>query len=139
MKNKCKKIVLIIILFCVIASLIFIGVMVILNKNRIDIPSNPDATSMDRAVKAIVSIGQDIDGQVFFESEEIAKEYARIIFTEHMDGFEEWIGYGYDVLLTHYPEYGVWVARIETSEVFIGRMDWFVFQDSDGKILRYYY
>ena len=138
MKNKCKKVVLIVILLCVVTGLVFIGSMVALNKYRVAILNNPE-THVNRIVEIVVNIGQDIDGQVFFGTEELAKEYVRVLFTEHVEGFEEWVsaGDGYGILLVHYPEYGVWYASLATPNIFIGRMPQVVFQESDGKILSY--
>jgi len=139
MRSRYKRTILVVVIFFVIAGLIFIGKMVSSENNRINIPDDPTEALLLEIVEMVVIAGQNIGGEIFFGSEEIAKEYARILYTEHFEGFAELNGGGFEITVTHYEEFGVWLARLTTYEFHTVHAPWIVFRDSDGKILMYFY
>lgn len=139
MKYKSKKTTaLIAVLLCVAAALIIFGWMTILDYKRMPIPDNPVEAFIDEFVGQFVDSGyQDIPRQNLIESEDSAKEYARVLWKENYEYYEHW-NENYEIWVKHYKEQGVWIAMWGSlNDEMLTGPPWIIFQDKDGKVIRY--
>ena len=137
MISKFKIIMIAIVSVCIIITLLILVRMVIIEKNRISIPDDPSEAFIDELVGIMVVSDQNLPKKNLFESEDSAKEYARILWQENYEYYEHWNEY-YEIWAKHYKEYGVWLVKWGLpDEPILHGPPWILFQDSDGKVLRY--
>ena len=135
MKSKIKKIMIAIILLSIVATLLFAGINTIANKSRI--PDNPSEAVIDELVGIMVTSSQNLPQKPLIESEDSAREYARVLYQENYKYYEDWNN-NYELWVKHYKKYGVWLVKWgKPDEQILDGPPWILFQDSDGKVLSY--
>ena len=66
-------------------------------------------------------------------SENIAKQYAEILYLENYGEWSEELV----LWVKHHKKYGVWSAVLRADEPYLGGPPIIIFQDTDGKVIWY--
>gem|GEM_PF-1384157 len=139
MNRKLKRISIAVAILCTVAVLVLVlfGETYIL-KNRPTHVSNDFAeASIDKIVESLITSEPNLKKKVLFESEDSAREYARILYKENVEYCDEWSA-SFDIWVKHYEKYGVWFAMFhDVEEQVLDGPPWIIFQDSDGKVIWY--
>ncbi|MCL1981981.1 MAG: hypothetical protein FWG53_02660 [Clostridiales bacterium] len=137
MKDNLKKAIIAMVFFCAIAAAFLVGRTVGLENKRIHVPENASEIALDEIVEIIVNSDQILSKKTLLGSEEIAREYARILYLENMDNFSGWNN-SVGIWVKYYKKYDVWLAKWgRPDEPILDGPPWIVFQASDGKVICY--
>jgi len=68
---------------------------------------------------------------VLFESDDVARKYARILYLEKYGGTD----WDFKVWVKHYKNHGVWLAVFRAYEPNLDGPSVIIFRDTDGKVL----
>ncbi|MCL1981978.1 MAG: hypothetical protein FWG53_02645 [Clostridiales bacterium] len=134
--RKFKKIMTAAILILIVAALAISGRAAILENKRIQVPDGSIESTIDEFVGEFVKSSPRLDKKILIGSEDIAKVYARVLYKENYEHYEECDNES-KIWVKHYEEYGVWLALLHEPGEYIDGPPWIIFQDSDGKVIRY--
>jgi hypothetical protein len=133
MNSKQKIITIVILLLLVSVGLVFFDKMVVHKNNHIPLSDDLTEVYYDDIIEDLVNGEPFLERKTLLLSENIAKEYARILYLEN---FGEWNA-ELELWVKHYENYGVWLAMLRTSEPSLTGPPVIVFQDSDGRVIMY--
>lgn len=139
MNRKLKRISIAVAILCTVAVLVLVlfGETYIL-KNRPTHVSNDFAeASIDKIVESLITSEPNLKKKVLFESEDSAREYARILYKENYEYFEEWDSSNNEIWVKHYEEHGIWLAMPHEPGEYLDGPPWIIFKDGDGRVMVY--
>jgi hypothetical protein len=123
------------IVFAVVLVFVFLifGGMHILKNKRTHIPVDLTEEFFDELVADFVSGEPYLEIKVLFGSEDIAKQYARIIFLENYGEWDQEL----ELWVKHYKKYGVWFAKLRANGPYLDGPPIIIFKDTDGQVIWY--
>ena len=139
MKSNVKKNILAVVLICIAITLVAVGKAAVLESRKMETRDYSTEKFIDEFVESISNGDRKLNsgGNVLFGSEDIAREYARILYKENVEYCDEWSA-SFDIWVKHYEKYGVWFAMFhDVEEQVLDGPPWIIFQDSDGKVIWY--
>ena len=134
MKRRHKLIIMLaVVLFFAYSALLILGSAYITNNKRLPTPADYTEEHLDEIVEILVRSEPYSMKKTLFESEDIARKYARILYLENYGGWNHEL----DLWVKHYKEYGVWLAMFRSDEVYLEGPPIIIFKDTDGQVIYY--
>ena len=134
MKRRHKLIIILaVVLFCAYSALLIFGSAYITNNKRLPTPADYTEEFLNEFVEISVRSEPYIMKKALFESEDIARKYARILYLENYGGWD----YELELWVKHYKKYGVWLAMFRSDVAYLDGPPIIIFKDTDGQVIYY--